>query len=224
MDFILFHDTEQYGILSVDIDFSDIMFYYTVSLNIGSALHNLYLDMEQQAIKKSLEEKNEILDYTASHDELTGIYNRAGIMDHMFSYIHKNENGTAFILLMADLDHLKQINDTFGHGEGDFAIRTAAEILSSCLPDKAPLGRSGGDEFTGIYLKKSEQDIPDYIANVKKACEKFNNVSDKPYEIHISVGCQEFYYEDAKTLSIAMKAADSSLYDAKKLRKHSVIK
>ena len=227
MNFILFHGKVQYGILSVEIELKDVIFYDTLALEIGSALFFLYLALEQQEMRKSLEEKNQILDYAASHDELTGVLNRTGVMASIVDFIHENkkDDDSRFIIVMADLDHLKQINDNFGHAEGDHAIRSATGILRQAMPVGCPLGRSGGDEFTGVMKMRSDKDIDAFIAGVRSLCDDRNSESDKPYYVDISVGCQVLRAGDMPGgLKLALKQADGKLYEAKAVRRKNVVK
>ncbi len=225
MNFILFHGKTQYGVLSVEIDVKDMLFYETLSLELGSALFFLYLALEQQEMSQSLEEKNQILDYAASHDELTGVLNRTGIMSRIVEFIHENmvDDNSLFAIVMADLDHLKQINDNFGHAEGDHAICAATEILKQALPPGSPIGRSGGDEFTGVMKLESEGDIEAFVTRVRILCGDWNSDSVKPYYVNVSVGCYELRAGDMPAgLKIALKYADERLYEAKSSRRKSV--
>ena len=227
MEFLLFHGKTQYGVLSVEISLNDVMFYETLSLEIGSALYFLYLALEQQEMSRALEEKNQILDYSASHDELTGILNRAGVLSSIIDFMHEHDknNSREFAIVMADLDHLKQINDGFGHPEGDYAICAAAEILKKALPEGSPLGRTGGDEFTGIMMIRSDGDMDSFGMRVRALCEDKNAVSGKPYYIGVSVGCYKLRAKDAATgLRDALKKADEKLYEAKSMRRKSVVR
>ena len=224
--FVLFYGNVHYGVLCVELDLRDMLFFYAISLEIGSALRYLYLAMEQRNTLISLQEKNLILDYSASHDSLTGIYNRAGIMTNALNYLKEHRKEGRFVACMGDLDHLKQINDTFGHGEGDEAIVSAAKIMSATLPEGSPLGRTGGDEFTAFFClpDDSDFDVPGFVKKVKDACEKFDETSEKPYYFNISIGCYIFEYRNGINLIEVLKKADEKLYEAKIRRRANVIK
>ena len=223
-DFILFYQENQYGMLCVEIDPDDVLFYHTLSLEIGSGLRYLQIALEEKAARDSLAEKNQILDYTASHDELTGLYNRAGVMSRIFPYIREHGEMGRFVAVMADLDHLKQINDTFGHGEGDSAIQTAADVLRAAMPKGSPIGRSGGDEFTGVFFLDSSKDEETFLRTIKRSCEAYNLSSGKPYYVGISVGCRKFEAGEEKDILAVLKDADRALYQAKKSRRKSVLR
>lgn len=227
MNFVLFHGGIQYGILSVEIDLGDVPFYDMLSLEVGSALFSMYIALEQQELQRVLEEKNQILDYAASHDELTGILNRTGIMSRVVDFIHEtgSTRDVNYAVVMADLDHLKQINDTFGHKEGDYAIRKAAQVLKQALPEGSPLGRSGGDEFTAVFIIDDPGDMEAFAGRVRILCEECNAESDKPYYINVSTGCFSVKAgESAVGLKRALEKADERLYEAKKFRRMNVVR
>ncbi len=226
-NFILFHGRTQYGLLSVEISLDDAMFYETLSLEIGSALYSLYVSLKQQSLQSMLEEKNQILDYAATHDELTGMLNRTGVMSRIVDFIHaeKLSEESPFLIFMADLDHLKQINDTFGHHEGDEAIKTAAEAIKRALPEGSPFGRTGGDEFAGIMKSPGDLDAVELRQKIREFCDTYNERSGKDYYVDISLGCCKIYAGALPgMLKEAMNQADKKLYEAKKSRRESVLR
>ena len=136
-----------------------------------------------------------------------------------------NEGQKACIFI-GDLDHLKQINDTFGHGEGDFAINAAAQLLRRVVGDDSPLGRIGGDEFLGVFLidekDNAKEEVKRRISDVKLSAEIFNTVSGKPYYLGVSVGTHIFTCNSGVALKELMRYADEELYIAKKSRRENV--
>ena len=221
--YLLFYRNYQYGTLIVETEPDNLRFYYTLSLQIGSALRYLALALRQQRINRTLQEQNQILDFAAYHDELTGLYNRAGVMQQMLQTI-REDSSAQYAAVMGDLDHLKQINDTFGHDAGDSAIRMVSKILKDALPDGSPLGRSGGDEFTGIFRMSEETRLEAIRSRIKAACDAYNEASGKPYYLGISVGFHVFTYSENMDLSAMLKKADEQLYEAKKLRRSNVVR
>ncbi|MBO4396819.1 MAG: GGDEF domain-containing protein [Eubacterium sp.] len=224
--FLLFYGNIHYGIMCVELDVSRMLFYYTMSLHIGSALRYLYLALDQKETLTMLREKNQILDYTASHDPLTGHLNRAGAMGEAFNLVHEHRKGSHFVAVMADLDHLKQINDTFGHTAGDDAICVAAAAIANALPEGSPLGRTGGDEFMALFYcgDNMEFTIDSFREKVSAYCEKVNADGSHPYYVGISLGCFEFETGTDIELPTILKNADEDLYKSKKKRRESVIR
>ena len=222
--FPLFYGDLHYGMFWVGIDTHQLLFYYALSLEIGSGLRYLYMALDQQASHAALEEKSIVLDYSANHDEMTGCYNRAGIMGNLLTFIHGYGEGERFVAVMADLDHLKQINDTFGHAEGDQAIKKAAEVLKDAMPVSHLLGRTGGDEFTAVFHLEKDGAEERFMEQVWKSCEAYNQISGKPYYFHVSIGCTVFEYGDRERIPELLKVADQRLYEAKKKRRENVIR
>ena len=119
-------------------------------------------------------------------------------------------------LLIIDLDHFKQINDTYGHPEGDRLLQRVAAIIPECLRPNDIYGRLGGDEFV-IYLKN----IPD-IRNIEliagRLCTRINSLSDenpkwKSVSSSIGISYDDTSESDAEELYLH---ADLALYEAKK--------
>ena len=89
---------------------------------------------------------------------------------------------------MADLDHLKQINDHFGHREGDIALKNVADILRQVFGGDQVIGRIGGDEFQACFVQMGENEIVEKLRAVREACRQYNARSDRPYFLEISTG------------------------------------
>ena len=226
--FTLFVDETQFGVMICEISDDEMGDFYGISLQIGTALAFLKISMKEADAKrqlyttmKTLEDKNEILNFVSTNDELTGIYNRRGFMEHAMELARTNAGKEAY-MIFADLDHLKEINDCFGHAEGDFAISHAAKILSAAMGDKGYCGRIGGDEFVAMILAehvKAEESIKEEF---KKAIDGLNETSGKPYYVEFSVGIIKFMCETDSELSSIIKGADDVLYVAKKNRRKSI--
>ncbi|MBQ9438702.1 MAG: GGDEF domain-containing protein [Lachnospiraceae bacterium] len=216
MIFLLFYENIQYGIMGVEISPEEIEFYYTLSLEIGSALRYLNLSLAHQRYQDELQS-------VARHDNLTGLFNRLGFFNAAsdFTYLHRSQT---LVAMMADLDHLKQINDTFGHVEGDFAIKKCAQILSQAIGQIGILGRTGGDEFMGMFAIDHQEDMQNIQTTIKDLCQTFNDTEEKPYYIELSLGCITFTYSEYESYNELIRQADLVLYEAKKKRRASVLK
>ena len=84
------------------------------------------------------------LDYKATHDALTGVFNRGAIIERVSEHL-KNDD---VVLIVLDIDHFKRVNDEFGHPAGDAVIVEVVERLKSVVADSGDIGRVGGEEFT----------------------------------------------------------------------------
>lgn len=228
MCFLLFSGERQYGLLACDVPTDELAFFYVVSLQLGLSLRYLELSKIQEMHRRRLTQdmeairaKNKELDILAGYDQLTGLLNLRGltesVKDRCSSPIHRHA-----YLLYCDLDHLKQLNDYFGHPEGNYALTSSASILRSCLRETDALARVGGDEFIGLVLS-DDNSFPDLFRNrLKEALRKANEASGKPYYIGLSVGIQPFELTSYDDFQNAISMADKQLYIAKRNRRADV--
>ena len=149
-------------------------------------------------------------------DLLTGIYNRNGFnlyAEQCLSNAAKKSG--SFTLILGDMNNLKYINDTFGHVDGDFAIKSVADAFkNACGTDFCY--RIGGDEFVIVSGDISSQDEIDSICGkIQAYLKKINDTANKPYSTSVSLGV---YFGDASELGSveqAVSAADKKMFEAK---------
>lgn len=226
----LYSGIYQYGVLLAEIEPENILSLYYASVQISTALKYCEMTKTQRVLQSQLEkiieeveQKNEILRSLSEYDQLTGCLNRRGFLERASELIHNNE-GAKGVVVFADLDHLKEINDRFGHGEGDFAIKNSAYFLKNSLPKEAILSRLGGDEFIAMFILEGDEEASFVERKVKDMTHRFNMLLAKPYYIECSVGVKEFVCQHDIKIEDIMNSADEALYEAKKLRKPSVVK
>ena len=227
--FCLFSGEMQYGVLAAEIDPSDIVLFYLISREIGNMLRLFQQTKEQLHMRQQLEhlvleiqEKNEVLNFISESDPLTSCLNRRGFIEKALRFNHEHK-GQKALLLFADLDHLKEINDVFGHAEGDFAIKHCGKLLKELAGENGIVGRIGGDEFC-ILIPGNSQTGEDFIRQVHISGETFNLHSDKAYYVEISLGFTLILCDKTLQITEEMKAADQALYAAKKKRRRSIRK
>jgi len=149
-------------------------------------------------------------------DELTGLYNRRGFMalaERQLKIGHRS--GRGMLLFVMDVDHLKQINDTFGHFEGDRALKRAAEALEETFRNSDVLARLGGDEFAVLAVEASGRSE----ATIKtRLFESLKAISAEPsrYEISLSVGLARFDPYSRTSIGELLAKADQSMYEQKR--------
>ncbi len=230
MTFLLFSGERQYGLLLCDIQSEDFSFFYFVSLQIGLSLRYLEISKieaeHRRAMSHDMEqirEENRVLDIKSGYDQLTGLLNLHGLTDKI-TKIHQTVTTETAYMIYADLDHLKEINDTWGHIEGNFALQSVSRILQSCLRDSDIVARVGGDEFISLVTSGSETFEALFRERIAAACRELNETSGKPYYIEISMGIVRFELRPETDLQSIVAEADKRLYEAKKTRRPSIRK
>ena len=111
---------------------------------------------------------------------------------------------------------MKTINDKFSHEDGDFAIKSAARILSDSFRSSDIIGRIGGDEFAALAMVDNSggDNVSEIVrARITAATDSFNKTHDKPYVIHMSVGVYPFECGTNVELSKILAQADTVLYE-----------
>ncbi len=172
----------------------------------------------------SRKEAEERLLRETTTDPLTGVLNRRKLEQILQKSLDESiESGNIFSLLMLDLDHFKQINDTYGHATGDKVLIHFVRICQECLRKNDALARVGGEEFA-VLLPKTNQEKATLIAErIRKTLENTSFI-DSPVKINytVSIGCatqENELMEDGNIYELA----DSALYHAKKAGRNRVI-
>ena len=146
-------------------------------------------------------------------DEMTGAYNRRGMYAMYRSMVSGAAEDDALFVCVADMDGLKYVNDTFGHSEGDFGIRTVCNALLSIAKSNEICVRSGGDEFFLIGIGKyRKEDEARRALEFSEAIEKASEHAAKPYTISASIGCAVFADCRKTSLDNALSEADERMY------------
>ena len=150
-------------------------------------------------------------------DELTGLYNRRGFLavteQHLAS-IRRNQKIP--VILYADLDGLKLINDSLGHHEGDRALVKAAEIFRDTFRSSDVLARIGGDEFVVLAAIGPEESAESLTNRLQ---EKFKSASSQwnhSYDLSVSVGLAHFDDNQGHSIEELMALADREMYENKR--------
>ncbi|MCX7710407.1 MAG: diguanylate cyclase [Clostridia bacterium] len=178
-------------------------------------------DAEDELMKllNDLKSSNSQLHLQSMKDELTGLYNRRGFMElGLAQYEHFKKIHQEFLVFYIDLDGLKQINDQYGHAEGDYAIVKASEILHKSFRGSDIIARIGGDEFTVLALQASPPNEDKIRSRIDQFCQVHNQSSNKPYQLSLSIGSSSFNPELPVEFEDLVKTADAALYE-EKLRK-----
>ncbi|HNW85331.1 MAG TPA: GGDEF domain-containing protein [Candidatus Limiplasma sp.] len=220
MSFSIYSGENQYGILLCETDSSKSTLLQVIGLQLGMLMDFLELRRQEHNISAELEkirEANEILNFLSEYDQLCGLLNRRGFIERAIRLNRDNIGKTAYCAFM-DLDYLKQINDTYGHKEGDLALQAVSEILRNITNESDLIGRIGGDEFVGLFLTEDPWFEEHMILSLRKACDRYNERAKRPYLLDVSIGIVRFQCTQGVEVSSVIADADKYLYEAKRRR------
>jgi diguanylate cyclase (GGDEF)-like protein len=169
-------------------------------------------------LQRSLIETREELRFRATHDALTGIANRGVILDEAArEHSRRSREGGALGIIMTDLDHFKQVNDTCGHSGGDAVLKEASRRMTGCVRAYDMVGRYGGEEFLVVAPST------DALGTLRLAERMRAEIARQPValdrgEIAItaSFGVAVCTKEEPHDLPTLLRLADEALYRAKK--------
>lgn len=185
-------------------------FYHDWNLTISLALNDYY-------VRQQLEELIAINKNNSLKDYMTKVNNRLGLDDYLerhWDIWSQTDHYLSF--LSADMDGLKKINDTYGHGEGDWVICQLADILKSAVEKYGIVARTGGDEFLIVICNENPY-ISDMVTeDIKNQLAHLNERSNKPYLIDCSIGSYVVNMKDDISLQECIWNSDKEMYKIKK--------
>ena len=184
--------------------------FHTWIMNISNSIENVRKLRCIERVLKKVENLYVI-------DPLSQIYNRNGFHENTESEFNRCIAEKLPVMLMfADMDGMKYINDNFGHKEGDHAIKIMAKAVSNSCTEGEICARFGGDEFIIFGVNYSEEKADQMHARINANLAKYNEGFEKPYQLEVSIGWHiEVPEEDTKFNSLIMKA-DQKMYREKK--------
>ena len=212
----------QYGIFMCELPYEYFHYFEGICFLVSTAIKIIGLFStqrnlidEKETILRKLEQENKHLDNLSNTDLLTGLYNRRGFMGQAEQLLSmQKNNGKSALVLFADLNHLKLINDYYGHDEGDFSIRECAKALREAIGSDGFIGRFGGDEF--VAMVKTNNSPQYYKKKLTQYFVDFNAMQQKPYPIGLSVGIHPFTVSSDASIEELLEQADNLLYDDKR--------
>ena len=156
-----------------------------------------------------------------SVDPLTRLNNRKQLLHNYEQWLRNNEDHTPIYLLMIDANHFKEINDTYGHVEGDAAlVRIADALRAACktFKKRATIARYGGDEFVVLARAENDRIIEEFIENVHFRLDELNKQAGAKYELKVCIGMARTDSVEDRPIKELLAAADEKLYDQKRTR------
>ena len=159
----------------------------------------------------------ETLRILALLDELTGLYNRRGfsiLAEQQLKMAHREKR--KLLLLFADLDGMKRINDTFGHEEGDRALVEAADVLRETFRESDVIARFGGDEFVVLAIETNGAPAEALTHRLQENLEARNAGEGRLYDLSLSVGLAHYNPEQPCSIDELVARADRAMYERKR--------
>ena len=177
------------------------------------------LSGKNAALGEALEKVREM----AIRDELTGLFNRRHIMEVLQQQqALADSGGYRFCLCYLDLDHFKQINDSYGHGVGDLVLRRFARLVSEVLRDADYTGRLGGEEFILVLSQTGLAEAWQVAERLRQRLQEQSFFDLHPQlRVTVSIGVSE--YRMGEQIDDALNRADACLYQAKSGGRNRVV-
>jgi diguanylate cyclase (GGDEF)-like protein/PAS domain S-box-containing protein len=153
-------------------------------------------------------------------DPLTNLHNRRGfclLAEQQLKVAARNKEPV--LMIFADVDSMKTINDTLGHSEGDHALTDAARVLRGAFRQSDIVARIGGDEFAVLMPDASAEDGNEILARLERNVAACNSDPTRQFDLSLSVGVSVYDPETPKTLEQLLSEADTAMY-ADKHAKH----
>jgi len=176
--------------------------------------------VEMQA---ALIESREALAHQATHDPLTGMFNRRAILDHLHKRLaHARRHGQPLAVGICDIDHFKRINDTHGHQTGDDILCGLAARLKQCLRDDDTVGRMGGEEFLIVSTMRAATDGLALFARIRAQVAE-TALESRSGDLHITLSIGVAIALVSSTVDSLLERGDLALYQAKNEGRNRVV-
>lgn len=154
----------------------------------------------------------------AQTDYLTGAWTREKLHGYLNRKIRHNK-GRNFSIVFLDLDNFKKINDTFGHNEGDRALKSVVQIVGKVLRKGDSITRYGGDEFVIFLNIGNKNDVQAVMKRISSAFEDYYNNSEKPYKLEFSYGYETYDVDNHMSARQYINYVDKLMYKSKSSKK-----
>lgn len=188
---------------------------YFLFQNTRRFINNTNQIMESFKNRQRLERANAELARIHMLDPMTGIYNRRGFYKNIRKLMSKAEKqGVGVWVFSIDMDNLKKINDSYGHNEGDKAIKALASLMTKCTAEGGICSRFGGDEFVAVIAETDGADS--FYEKITHSIAEYNRRSKSQYDMVISCGYKVGKPRTLKDLDELMRASDHEMYAQKR--------
>lgn len=193
--------------------------------------HGIFYRLNREAYfdDRELKRRQQQIEFLARHDQLTGLYNRREFENKLEEEFDRSRRyNSALSLLMIDLDHFKDVNDTYGHPAGDTVLRAVGELLNNEASESVRIsdvpGRYGGEEFC-LLLPETRPEGASAVGNrIRQSLgeKEFSTDDGRTFSVTCSIGVAGVD-ESMKHSEALVQAADEALYEAKNAGRNQVV-
>ncbi|NVJ71439.1 MAG: diguanylate cyclase [Alphaproteobacteria bacterium] len=164
---------------------------------------------------RELEEANQELTHLAMTDALTGCFNRRYFLNAADMELSRmKRHGYPVVVAMIDIDHFKDINDTYGHSVGDSVLADVAKVCDDTIRYEDTMGRLGGEEFAVLLPVADDEGASGVLERLRQSVENLTFEGHEGLRVTVSIGLSELRADDL-TVEQGLKRADEALYAAK---------
>lgn len=181
--------------------------HYTMAKHERSRIRTL------EETRRKLEAEKRDLKIIADTDPLTGVLSRGGLQTHIAVLFRKNSSVSKLGLMLLDIDHFKNLNDTHGYDMGDKVLRAFAAAVSANLRSEDVFGRWEGEKFVVLCQNKSESDLISFAEKLREITAKYTFGYSVELTITVSIGITMAQID--RGFDEAFRRADAALYRAK---------
>ncbi len=225
-ELILHLDDDPAESIDIRISRGEITKYYKCSVslltgaNVGSA-GRIIIFSDISRIRHLMDQ----LEEQAALDGLTGVYNRRHFTELAVREIYRfHRFGGALSMIMLDLDHFKNINDSFGHSAGDAVLKAASKTLEETIRKTDIIGRFGGEEFIILLPETGPDSAAELAEKLRDRLERLAvSFQDRTFNVTASFGVTGVVSPDKTSLEELFECADRALYEAKTFGRNRVV-
>ncbi len=219
LGFLFFSSREKYAYQSVHQEI-----FLRIARQISWLIERSRLHDRLEILNQKLIQAQSELERQATHDALTGIYNRRAILDTLHAQVNRmGRDGENCGAIMIDVDYFKRINDLHGHPTGDAVLRGIADILAKHLRAEDTVGRYGGEEFLIVVGAARPETVLGLAERLRRAVEESPlDAGGQIHRITISVGVGLAGSEGTPDTARLIQRADRALYRAKESGRNRV--
>ena len=187
-------------------------FFQHWNIILSGALSNMH---KRDELKMLYEERR----LSSITDVMTRLLNRRGLEEQLSPIWQRLcAMGESAAFISFDMDRLKQINDTYGHQAGDYAIRLTGDAIRRAAPKDTILARMGGDEFLAVMPRADDQSAKRFMRDFQKQLKALNKQEDRAFNVEASCGAVVIHMNGLSTIEECIQRSDEELYRQKEKR------